>query len=172
MFETENSHKSRCAGYKEYDIVARVKICLLNLFSKTENKKNNKNNNKKSNSSRGSSGKNRLIGTMQTRMRGKGPVHITEARRSGDPTMSHIFLSVPVVSLCRFTNSDQTQVTQHWIVSRSAFAGVPENNFSPRPEPAVDGPDNKLNLEIMTRANKIRYCHLNSTRQAYFRWYK
>jgi hypothetical protein len=39
-------------------------------------------------------------------------------------------------------------------VSRSAFAGVPEKIFSARLEPAVDGPDNKCNLEKMTRAKQ------------------
>jgi len=96
MFETEISHKSRCAGYKEHDIFARFRLCLLNPFSKTQNKKNNKDNNSNS----GSSGKNRLISTMQTRMREEEPVHTTAARGSGDPIMLHMVLSVPVVSLC------------------------------------------------------------------------
>ena len=57
MLETENSHKSRCAGYKEYDIVARVKICLLNLFSKTENKKTIKTTTKRATAAEEAAGK-------------------------------------------------------------------------------------------------------------------
>ena len=99
MSETDIPHKSRCARYKERDIYvifARFRLCLRNPFSKTQNKKNNNNNNSNNNNG-GSSRKYRLIGTKQTGMTEEEATHVTAARRSGDPTMSHMFLFVPVV---------------------------------------------------------------------------
>ena len=152
MFETEISHKSRCAGYKEHDIFVRFKICLLNPFRKTEEgeegeeeeKKQKRRRRKKStywyNADKNEGGR---AGTYY-----RGP-----AVWAPDCT-AYVFVCPGSIIMCRFTNSDQTQVTQQLIVSRSAFAGVPEEIFSPRHEQVLDGPDNKCKLEKMTRARQ------------------
>ena len=64
-------------------------------------------------------------------------------------------LSVPVISLCGDLQiQTKPKSLSNWQSAGQHLLVCPKRFFSPRPEPAVDGPDNKRNLEKTTRAKQ------------------